>query len=165
MEGNDSTPGDISQDTTAVGASQSLWGAGSSPQVPGDDTGAVSPSKKGSTAQQPSQSALMETSGGQPMSHDPHGIESTPQMSGHDLVVDDKDSNLNGVHSPGSSEHAQHDSSAHDLNCMVEHLSGHLPDSADEDAPEAEDEERLVEEEDTVWERKQSSMTDIDVVN
>ena len=119
MEGNDSMPGDISQDATAVGASQSLWGAGFSPQVPGDHTGAVSPSKKGSTAQQPSRSALMETSGGQTMSHDPHGIESATQGSGQDQLVGDNDSNLDGLDSPGSAEHAQHDSSSHDLNRMV----------------------------------------------
>ena len=150
----------ISQEATAVGASQSLWGAGSSPQVPGDDPGAVSPSKKGSTAQQPSRSALIETAGGQPMSHDPHGIG-----SGQDQLVGDEDSILDELDSPGSAKHAQHDSSAHDLNRMVEHLSGHLPDSGDDGAPEAEDEEGLVDEEDAVWERKQSSMTDIDVVN
>ena len=162
-------PGGASQDTTALGDSPPPWGHNIVPKLPGDDTNVGRPSQKGSSAQQPSESSLIETSRGQPMNHDPDGIASATQGSDHDQLVDDKlaspgDVDLHRLDSPDPAEHAQHDSNAHDLNRMVEHLSGHLPDSADEDAPEAED-EGIVNEEDAVWERKQSSMTDIDVVN
>ena len=162
-------PGGASQKATAVGASSSSWGHNTIPKLPGDDTNVVRPSQKGSSAQQPSYNAQMETSLSQPVNHDPHGAVSASQGSGHDQLVDDKlsspgNSDLHRLDSPDSAEHVQHESNAHDINRMVEHLSGHLPDSADEDAPEAED-KGGANEEDAVWERKQSSMTDIDVVN
>ena len=158
--------GGVGEDSTRVGASS--WEHDVSPQLPGDDTNVVRPSEKGSSVQHPSHNSLMGTLHDQPMSHDPHGVESSAQGSGHDQLVD----KLSGpgslgqhrLDSPDSVQHAQHDSNAHDLHCMDEQLPGHLPDSADEDAPEAEN-EGVINQEDAVWERKQSSMTDIDFVN
>ncbi len=52
---------------------------------------------------------------------------------------------------------------AHDLNRMVEHMTGHLHSSADEDDAEAEDEEATADE-DTNSDGKHSQL-DVDVVN
>ena len=165
MAGNESMPGGVRQDSTAVGPSPSSSEHDTSPQLPGDDTN-VKPSQKGSSVEKPSHGALVETLHGQPMSHDPHGVESATRGSGHDQLMDKLSSpgdlGSHRLDSPDSAEHAQHD--IDDLHCMVEQLSGHLPDSADEAVPGAED-EGVINEEDAFWERKQSSMTDIDVVN
>lgn len=165
MAGSDSMPGGVGRDSTAVGASPPSWEHNSSPQLPRDDTN-VKPSQKGSSVEQPSHSALVETLHGQAMSHDSHGIESATQGSGGDQLMDKlsspEDLGSDRLESPDSAEHAQHD--IDDLHRMVQHLSGHLPDPADEAAPRAED-EGVTNEEDAFWERKQSSMTDIDVVN
>ena len=168
VAGNDSLPGGVGHDSTAVGASTSSWEPSASPQSPEDDSNAEGPFQKFSPVPNLSHSTLIDTCHGEPMSHVRNGVASAAHGSGHDQLMDKMSSfgdlGQHRLESPASAEHAQHDSDAHDLHCLVEHLSGHLPDSADEDAPEAED-ERAINEENNVWERKQSSMTDIDVVN
>ena len=176
-------PGGAAQDATAVGASQQgllppvFWGQKASPQVPGDDSHIEELALvQGSTDQQPSQNALIETLHRQHMSHDSHGVQSTAlnDQLGNDQLGNAGQSSPQPASSywqdpPDSAEHAQRGSDAHGLNPMVKHLSGQMPSSAnsadEDDAGEAEDEGVTDEDNSTVWERKRSSMTDIDVLN
>ena len=162
---NGSSPGGASQEFTDAGAAQTFWaGTKAGRSMPGDDSQWARLTHD-SSSHQPSYSVsvdLMQQK--RQMNHDPHGGESNTKGLCHDESASPQGSTQYRHVVPGLAEHAQRGSAAEDLNRMVEHLSGHLPDSADEGAGEEEELEGVTEDEDTDMERK-PSLPDIDVVN
>ena len=174
--GNDTGPGGgANQAATAVANSHSSQGQKANPQRRPEDK-AVGPSQ-GLSVQQPSSQAPGDAQQHQHTSQDVHGqkdedpspIGAVDQEASQDQKPNARQSiPLEEEHgkedSPEAADKGQPQGSGHELDRMVEHLSGHLPSSADEEAAREEEEGEGTEDESTDSDGKHSQ-PDIDVVN